>query len=221
MKAFENMTKEQKEHHDWCEQKAREFFANKNRNKWYHTYYKDYDCDAEFDWYQLLPDSFVEDLKAAFNRFVAENNLSSIKDIEPDWRAEIIYQVNPYKYGVGNDDPYYGNPTLVDIDFDDCKCFYMVRGIRGKQRYRRFPRRETKDVGVTCIKMDDESYIQVLTELLYAPTELSFDDLYGIIPQTCELIKQACEKCGVIGDIVLQEMNNDVKTILKINGNGR
>ena len=97
----------------------------------------------------------------------------------------------------------------------------MVRGIRGKQRYRRFPRRETKDVGVTCIKMDDESYIQVLTELLYAPTELSFDDLYGIIPQTCELIKQECEKHNIIGDIVLQEMNNDVKTILKMNGNGR
>lgn len=210
------MTKEQKERHNWCEQKAREYFASKKREKWYHTYYKDYDCDAEFDWFEILPDSFVKDLKAGFNSFVSENNLSSVKDIEPDWREEIIYQIDPYKYGVGNDDPYYGNLTLVDVDFDDFRYFYKVRGTIKDTRIDRI----VPD-GVSYIKVDDEDYIQVLTELLYARTELSFDDLYGIIPQTCELIKQACEKHNIIGDIVLQEMNNDVKTILKMNGNGR
>ena len=197
------------EHHNWCEQKAREYFASKKREKWYHTYYKDYDCDAEFDWFEMLPDSFVEDLKAAFNDFASENNLGSVKDIEPDWREEIIYQIEPGKYGVGNDDPYYGNLVLVDVDFDDFRYFYKVRGTIKDTRIDRI----VPD-GVSYIKVDDEDYIQVLTELLYARTELSFDDLYGIIPQTCELIKVVCEKYNVIGDIVLEEMNNDAKAIL-------
>ena len=213
------MTKEQKERHDWCEQKAREFFANKNRKKWYHTYYKDYDCDLESDWYEVLPDSFVDKLKAAFNDFISENNLSSAKDMEPDEREEIIKVLDPDEYGIGIDDPYYGYPSLVDVDFDDFKYFYKVRGTIKDRRFTSYELIEHDSVA--HIVVDDEDYIRVLTELLYAPTELSFDDLYGIIPQTCELIKQACEKCGVIGDIVLQEMNNDVKTILKINGNGR
>jgi len=198
------------ERHNWCEQKAREYFASKKREKWYHTYYKDYDCDAEFDWFEILPDSFVMDLKAGFNSFVSENNLSSVKDIEPDWREEIIYQIDPYKYGVGNDDPYYGNLTLVDVDFDDFRYFYKVRGTIKDTRIDRI----VPD-GVSYIKVDDEDYIQVLTELLYARTELSFDDLYGIIPQTCEVIKQACENSNVIDDIVFQEINNDAKTIFK------
>lgn len=211
------MTKEEKERHDWCEQKAREFFANKNRKKWYHVWIKDDDCNVTFDCYELLADSFVEDLKAAFNGFVSENNLSSIKDIEPDWREEIIYQIDTVNHvsGVGQN---FSSFKMIDIDFDDCKCFYKVRG---KKHFKRFCRRKFNGVGVSGIKMDDESYIQVLTELLYAPTELSFDDLYGIIPQTCELIRKECEKHNIVGDIVLQEMNNDVKTILKMNGNGR
>ena len=198
-----------KERHDWCEQKAREFFANKNRRKWYHTCYKDYDCDAEFNWYERLPDSFVEDLKAAFNGFVSENNLSSVKDIEPDWREEIIYQLDPAKYGIEKD-PFYGNPQMIDVDFDNYMYLYEVRGTINDTRFDMLVPN-----GVSHIKVDDEDYIQVLTELLYASAELSFDDLYGIIPQTCEVIKQACENSNVIDDIVLQEMNNDAKTILK------
>ena len=65
------------------------------------------------------------------------------------------------------------------------------------------------------INVNDEDYIRVLTELLYSPTELSFEDLYGIIPQTCELIKEACENSNFVDDLILEEMNNDVKAILE------
>lgn len=192
----------------WCEKMARKYFASKNRDKWYHTYYTDPDCDADFNCFELLPDSFVKDLKEAFDDFVSENKLGSVKDIEPDWRAEIIKQMEPERYGV-NVDPWDGNYILVDVDFDDYRYFCQVRGTKKET----LPDRIVPN-GVSYIKVDDEDYIEALTELLYAGTEISFDDLYGIIPQTCELIKVSCERNNIIGDIVLEEMNNDVKAIL-------
>ena len=96
---------------------------NERGDKWYHVYYTDPDCNTDTDCYELLPDSFVEELKAAFDDFVSENKLGSVKDIESEWRAEIIKHLEPERYGIGGYDPQGGNYILVDVDFDDYRYF--------------------------------------------------------------------------------------------------
>ena len=93
---------------------------DKGREKMYHLYYKEIDCNADADFYEELPDSFVKDLKAAFEDFVSGNNLGSVKDIEPEWRTEIIKLIEPETYGVGYD-LHCGMWQLMNVDLDDYK----------------------------------------------------------------------------------------------------
>ena len=86
----------------------------------YHVYYKEQDSNSDADFYEELPDSFVEDLKTAFEDFVSGNNLGSVKDIEPEWRAEIIKLIEPETYGVVYD-PHCGTWLLINVDLDDYK----------------------------------------------------------------------------------------------------
>ncbi len=194
--------------HDWCEQQARAFFATKERPKFYHIYY--YIPEARMDQYYKVPQELLDKIREAIDADIAENGAYASKEEASDVRRDIISDMDTSGY-IEVDNPY--EPDLLDIDFDDFVYCYHTR-------VKRFdPVSGEEKEGVLCLTaLTDEEYIQVLTELLYSPEVLSYDDLRRILPEICKKIAKDCTKHGTATVLFLEEMNRDVDTILEQNG---
>ena len=182
--------------HDWCERKVREFFATKNRHKYYHCRY--FVPEVEQDSYVCLPQEILDEIQAAMNKDIEEG-------FDPDVRG-IIENMEEIFVG-GND--YEPEGTLTDIDFDDYIYCYHFRVLRFDNEG------DQIDDIFRIAKLTDEEYVQALTELLYSPKQLSFDGLRKVLPEVGAKILKDCTSPNETSAIFMTEFNDDVDTILK------
>ena len=195
---------------EWSEQQAREYLAANPRRKYYHCdiYYPEVDDTA----YLPLPDDII----AHIEKELAENGAYASDDEKLDARRDIVIEMNlsaadylplsPYDY-----------IDIQDVDIENylhmCKCTVL--------RFRDVddvPYRESKSV-----ELSNEEYIQVLTQMLYAPNRLTLEDLHELLPEIAEKIRKACAKMDFVdlrptSAIFLTELYDAVDTILAKHG---
>ena len=120
-------------------------------------------------------------------------------DIISELNINVVeYLSEPYEYA-----------DLKNIHFDDYIYCYRFR-------VKRFDHEgnEVSDDNLIASLTDDE-YIQVLTELLYAPHQLSFDGLRRALPEVAVKIMNHVTSPFETSAIFLTEFNDDVDAILK------
>jgi hypothetical protein len=187
------------ERHQWCEQQAREFFATKERRKFYYCTY--FIPEVEHHKYFAFPKEQEEEIRSAMNQQIAEG-------FDPDLQ-EILSDIEIFVEGDDNEP----EGMLTDIDFDDYLYCYHI----GVRQFDPVSGEEEKaDIRMTALT--DEEYIQVLTELLYSPHVLSFDGLRRVLPEICQKIAKDCTKEDTTTALFLEEMNQDVDAILEQHG---
>ena len=198
--------------HDWCEQKAREFFATKERRKFYNTSY--YVPEADDEGYFHFPDELINTIQAAIDKDFAENGPSpNMKAAIADVRQEIIEGMDLSEYEerlLHSLYPGFEYLTINDIFLDDFLYCYGVRVLRfdshdGKQTDEEFK----------VVSLNDEEYIKALTELLYSPHTLSLDGLSKVLPEVGKKISEQCVEPTETSAIFLAEMNDDIDKILE------
>ena len=198
--------------HDWCEQKAREFFATKERRKFYNTSY--YVPEADDEGYFHFPDELINTIQTAIDKDFAENGPSpNMKAAIADVRQEIIEGMDLSEYEekfLHLVCPGFEYLTINDIDLDDFIYCYGVRVLR-------FDSHDGKQTGeeFEMVRLSDDEYIQVLTELLYAPHTLSLDGLCEVLPEIGKKIAEHCTVPTETSAIFLDEMNDDIDNILE------
>ena len=182
------------ERRQWCEQQAREHLAQKPRRKFYRCTY--FVPEVEMQKYIALPSEQEEQLRAVMNQQIADG-------FDPDLSDTLQEMAIP----VYEDDGPEG--VLTDIDFDDFIYCYSFR-------VKRFDHEgnEVSDDNLIARLTDDE-YIQVLTELLYAPRQLSFDGLRIALPEIGTKILNDVTSPFETSAIFMTVFNADVDAILK------
>ena len=192
------------ERRQWCEQQAREYLAKKERHKYYHCDY--YVPEADDNSYLRLPQEILDEVQAAIQKDIEENGPTD-KEHATEVYGDIISELNinvveylsePYEYA-----------DLKNIHFDDYIYCYRFR-------VKRFDHEgnEVSDDNLIASLTDDE-YIQALTELLYAPHQLSFDGLRRALPEVAVKIMNHVTSPFETSAIFLTEFNDDVDAILK------
>lgn len=190
--------------HDWCEKKAREYFATKEREKYYHVTY--YSPDIEYDMYHSIPEEITDSIRKKMEEDIVyngpyeskEKELSAIRDIidslQIDWSEHL-------------DKP---SDEIRSIDYDDFVYCYSIKAFV-------FRCTDTQQIANTsfAVRLTDEEYIQVLTELLYYPIRLSLDGIRKKLPEIAKKIRAQCVHDDVVTAIFLKEMNEDVDKILE------
>ena len=194
--------------HEWCEQQAREYLATKQRAKFYHIYY--FVPEVEMDMYYNVPQELVDKVKASIDADIAENGPYVSKEDAASARRDIVSDMDTSGY-IDVDEPY--EPDLLDIDFDDYLYCYHVR----TKRFDPVSGEQQED-GLCLTALTDEDYVQVLTELLYAPQVLSFDALRRLLPAICQKMANDCTRKDSATALILDEMNRDVDAILQQHG---
>lgn len=196
------------ERHDWCEQKAREFLATKPRMKFYHVDY--FVPDVDLETHLRLTSGDIEKIQKALAKDLEEYGPYVDEEDEKDRRGDIIceleldgdYEIAPY-----------GSIWIKDVDFNDYVYCYSVRAVRFDNQGNK------KQYDDHCnVSLTDEEYIQVVTELLYAPYEISFDGLRAVLPEIGNKIWGCCFEDRYASALILDEINQDVNTILEQNG---
>ena len=195
--------------HEWCEQQAHEFFTGKNCRQFYHVWY--YLPEIEDDGYLCLPKTTIDAVREAIDKDIAENGPYSDPDGAGDARRDIIYSLNIDV--TDKVDPTAEYVTLTDIDLNDYLNCYSVRVLRfDSQSCEQLANQQL------AVHLTDEEYIQILTELLYSPKQMSFDGLCKILPEVGIKITDRCVDTNASTAIFLKEMNDDVDAILEKNG---
>ncbi len=190
------------ERRQWCQQQAREFLEKKERQKYYHCWYLV--PEVEDDSYIRLSQEDVDCIQKA----IKENEEKGLSEAEADEeRREVIHSLqidlssyiyDPYEYA-----------DLTDVHFDD---FIYCYGFRVK-----LFDNEGNETSTTNKKtrLSDDEYIQILTELLYTPQQLSFEGLRRILPELCTKIMNDITEPHETAAVFMTEFNADVEAILK------
>ena len=196
--------------HEWCEQQAREYLATHPRRKYYFTEY--YIPEAEQETYVAWAQNDIDKLKSALADDIAENGPYDEED-EIEARREIIQNLDLDLSYYIPEVTKYGEWEIWDINLE--KYIYCEHA-----NVLRFDKEDDTPKKERCvIELTDEEYILVLTELLYAAEELSFDGLRTVLPP--ELGKRMWQDCASHNSttaIFLTEINQQVKMILEKNG---
>lgn len=201
-------TKDFEARYAWCRQKASEYFAAKERKKYYYIQYYDKD-ENELDEYYALPQETIDNLLKKIEQEVLLDGPFKDKKEEIEIRREIIQDM---------DDAYIDDPEgsmfyklkVSYIDPDDYIYYYKYNVCH----YDPISKSLIKDKK-EWIHLSDEEYIQILIELLCAPVNLSFDGLKIVEPDICEKIMKHRTTCDYATAIFLTEMNEDVNNILE------
>ena len=194
---------EKQERRQWCEQQAREYLAKKERRKYYHCDY--YIPESDQEGYFRLPQETVERIQQGLKE-IADNAPYSYEGEADDLRHDMFlnmdidvldYLGEPYEYAY-----------LTNVHLDDYIYCYRFR-------VKRFDHEgnEISDSNFVASLTDDE-YIQVLTELLYAPHQLSFDGLRRALPEIGTKIMNNITSHLETSAIFLSEFNDDIDAIL-------
>ena len=203
----EGVKQRKQERRDWCEQQAREYLATKTRKKFYlcEVYYPEVDDER----YLRIYDDDVERIKAALAEDLEENGPYKDDEDERDSRREVFRYLDLRGYYI---DPY-GEVEINDVNLDDYIYCYGVRVMRFDNQGEKKKYDDYYNITLT-----DEEYIQLVTELLYAPSELSFDGLKMVLPDICNKIWGYCYNTSHVSAIILEEINKDVDAILQQHG---
>lgn len=201
----EKVVKDFEARYTWCRQKASEYLAAKERKKHYYVQYYD-NNDNELDTYYDLPQELVDNLLKKLEQEVIIDGPFKDKKEEIEIRREIIQDM---------DDAFIADYLdldckLSDIDPDDFIYYYKLNVCRFDPNSKSMVKESGRHLHFT-----DEEYIQILTELLCAPFDLSFDGLRMVEPDICDKIMNGCSTCDYTTVIFLTEMNEDVKNILE------
>lgn len=191
------------ERRQWCEQQAREYLAKKERRKYYHCDY--YVPEADADSYLRLPQEILDEVQAAIQKDIEENgpiDKEHATEVYGDIISELNINVVEYL-----SEPY-GYADLKNIHFDDYIYCYSFRVKRFNHEGN-----EVSDDSLIASLTDDE-YIHVLTELLYAPHQLSFDGLRMALPEIGTKILNDVTSHLETSAIFLTEFNDDLDAIL-------
>ena len=195
------LNEKKQQRRDWCEQKAREYLATKERHKYYYCTY--FVPEVEMHKYIKLPQEILDQIQAAIEKDKEENGTydaiytSDLSDIIQELGIEVQDYVDEYNIA-----------TLLDVNFDDyLYCYHF--------RVKRFDSEgnETADIWQIA-SLTDEQYIQAITELLYAPKQLSFDGLRRALPEIGTKIMNDCTSTDETSAIFMIELNDDVNAIL-------
>jgi hypothetical protein len=200
-----------KERHDWCEQQAREYLAAHQRPKYYYTEY--YIPEAEQQTYIRWAQDDVETIQKAIADDIAEYGPYENEIEEDDMRIEVIRNLDiDMSYYLPEESDKYRRIDLLDVKFDKYICCEKATVLR-------FEKEDDAPRKTECaVKLTDEEYIRVLTELLYSPEPLSFDGLCSVLPEIGKKIWKDCGSLYVTSAIFLTDLNKQVDEILAQHG---
>lgn len=193
------------ERHDWCEQQAREYLAAHPRRKYYFTEY--YIPESEQETYIAWSQVEIDKIKKAIADDIAENGPYDEED-ELEARRIVISELNLDLTGYIPDIDRYEYHEVQDINFDKYICCERVTILRFNKEDDS-PQKTRESVDLT-----DDEYVQVLTELLYAPQPLSFDGLRLVLPDIGKKIWEYCSSKTETSAVFLTELNEHVDAIL-------
>lgn len=198
--------------HDWCEQQAREYLAAHERPKYYFTEY--YIPEAEQETYIRLAQDDVETIQKAISDAIAESIAIDgplTEDEEDEMRREVIQNLDiDMSYYLPEESDKYRRIDLLDVKFDKYVCCEKATVLR-------FEKEDDTPRKTECaVKLTDEEYIRVLTELLYSPEPLSFDGLWMKLPEIGKKIWKDCGSLYVTSAIFLTDLNKQVDEILAL-----
>ena len=192
------------ERRQWCEQQAREHLAKKERRKYYLCDY--YVPEADLEGYFRLPQETVDRILQGLKE-IADKAPYDYEGEADDLRHDMFLNMNidvleyldePYEYGY-----------LTDVHFDNYIYCYRFR-------VKRYGSEDDEASVITAgARLTDDEYIQVLTELLYAPRQLSFDGLRIALPEIGTKILNDVTSPFETSAIFMTEFNADVDAILK------
>lgn len=192
----------------WCEEKAKEYFASKEITKRYpiEAYVPETDISVKC---VLLPSD-----EKMLREFIAEQREEFLKASpefaeDKDAWDECLYDAFT-RYGVKLDLgwPWYDDADINYVDLEHPINTYLFDVLRHSdaeapaERLRRH------------VDLKDEQYCELLAALIEHP-ELTMDDIYFRFPETYRTIKQQiCEK-GVVSCAIPTEIKEDAEKILE------
>lgn len=188
----------------WCEQQAREYLAKKERRKYYHCDY--YVPEADMDSYVRLPQDIVDRIQKGLKE-IADGAPYSYEGEADDLRHDMFLnmEIDVCEY---LSEPY-ESALLTNVHFDDYLYCYRFR-------VKRFDHEGNEISNSHLIaSLTDDEYIQVLTELLYAPHQISFDGLRIALPGIGTKIMNDVTSHLETSAIFMTEFNDDVDAILR------
>jgi hypothetical protein len=198
------------ERHDWCEQQAREYLAAHERPKYYYTEY--YIPEAEQETYIRWAQDDVETIQKAIADDIAEYGPYENEKEEDEMRREVIQNLELDLSYYINEVGAYEYWRINDINLEKYVCCEKATVLR-------FDKEDDTPRKTECaVKLTDEEYIQVLTELLYSPEPLSFDGLCSVLPEIGKKIWKDCGSLYVTSAIFLTDLNKQVDEILAQHG---
>lgn len=200
-----------KERHDWCEQQAREYLAAHQRPKYYFTEY--YIPEAEQEIYIRWAQDDIDTIQKAITDDIAEYGPYKDEKEADEARREVIQNLDiDMSYYLPEESDMYRQIDLLDVKFDKYICCEKATVLR-------FEKEDGTPRKTECaVKLTDEEYIQVLTELLYSPEPLSFDGLWMKLPEIGKKIWKNCGSPYATSAIFLTDLNKQVDEILALHG---
>lgn len=197
------------ERHDWCEQQAREYLAAHQRPKYYYTEY--YIPEAEQETYIRWAQDDIDTIQKAIADDLAEYGPYKDEKEEDEMRREVIQNLDiDMSYYLPEESDKYRQIDLLDVKFDKYVCCEKATVLR-------FEKEDDAPRKTECaVKLTDEEYIRVLTEMLYSPEPLSFDGLWMRLPEIGKKIWKDCGSLYVTSAIFLTELNKQVDEILAL-----
>lgn len=194
----------------WCRQKASEYLAAKERKKYYYIQYYD-PYENIIEGYNALPQEVVDNLRKELEQSVIDDGPFKDKKEEIEQRREIIKNMSdPYIESPDQYQSVCADVCLYDIDPDNFIYDYKLIVCC----FDPISKSLIKDEKI-WVELSDEEYIQILTELLCAPFNLSFDGLRMVEPNICNRIIKQYSTSDYATAIFLTEMNEDVQNILE------
>lgn len=202
------------ERHDWCEQQAREYLAAHQRPKYYFTEY--YIPEAEQETYIRWAQDDVETIQKAISDAIAESIAIDgplTEDEEDEMRREVIQNLDiDMSYYLPEESDKYRRIDLLDVKFDKYVCCEKATVLRFEKED------DAPEKELCVVKLTDEEYIQVLTELLYSTEPLSFDGLCSVLPEIGKKIWKRCSNIHETSAIFLTDLNKQADEILAQHG---
>ena len=189
--------------HQWCEQQAKEYLSTKHRCKCYRTLISYPEVNL---WqYVKLSNEHLEAINKAVENLYTEGPFDS-EEQEAIAISDAIADLNlngkeyidiPYEY-----------VDILDIDLNDYIYCYSLKKTVFDPNY------DEPQSYEEMVQLTDEQYLQVITEMLYAPHKLSLDGLELQLPEIGKLIRKKVMNIYYPTAVFLCEFDNDVNAIL-------
>ena len=194
----------------WCEQEVCKYLSTHARNKFYFTEF--YIPDTYDSTYIMWKQSVIDTIKNELSKYGPYED----EDAECDERLNIIEDLSANGEldlsGYIPEIEMYESHHVIDIDINKYICSEKACVLR-------FDKETDKPTTTYCnVELTDEEYIQVMTELLYSPSPLSFDGILHLLPEIGMKIYNQCTNNNQTSAIFLTELNNHVDEILAQHG---